>query len=282
MRRRLFIALLLSLLLVFALTNDESHEESEEADEYDNQEEESGEEEPNMDLLSDNYDEEEEQPQEEESSEQEEGEENEEEPKPTSVMEDWNEHMHDFIPSDMVTFELGGSDEETFVETIDTTPIEVKGAYFVTGSGESSNVDFLIVDPTDAILLLRSDKNEGVFYFNATKKGVHQFRFINKHYFETLKITLTLHVGSLNLEEEHAGGESSPLQNKLTGIKRSLNDFHVETKFSYKRSSGHLSTVQRTHGRLFIYSILESLVIICASLWQMHYIKKLLSNHRII
>ena len=57
-------------------------------------------------------------------------------------------------------------------------PSYVRGAYFVS-SDEKGKIDFYVVDPKNKTIQTKLDKREGLFYFNATKKGVYSFIFMN-------------------------------------------------------------------------------------------------------
>ena len=62
-------------------------------------------------------------------------------------------------------------------------PSYVRGAYFVS-SDEKGKIDFYVMDPKNKTIQVRLDKREGLFYFNATKKGVYSFIFwSNKVFF---------------------------------------------------------------------------------------------------
>ena len=42
-----------------------------------------------------------------------------------SIMDDWDEHMSDFEPSDLLTIQIGSRGEETFYENIVDVPSRV-------------------------------------------------------------------------------------------------------------------------------------------------------------
>ena len=81
-------------------------------------------------------------------------------------MEDWEVHMADFEPSDMLTIEIPNRGEEIFYEAILDVPSRVRGAYYI-GSGDKKTIDFWIIDATGQTFEKTQGKNEGLFYFDA-------------------------------------------------------------------------------------------------------------------
>ena len=62
------------------------------------------------------------------------------------LMKEWETYMNDFVPADLITFEISGRAEEEFFEEIMTVPSFIRGAYFVSSS-ESQDIDITILDP---------------------------------------------------------------------------------------------------------------------------------------
>jgi len=54
-----------------------------------------------------------------------------------TLMEEWEEHMSDFQPADLITFEILSRSTEVFFENIKVVPAIVRGAYFVSSSANS-------------------------------------------------------------------------------------------------------------------------------------------------
>ena len=54
-----------------------------------------------------------------------------------SLMEEWEEHMTDFQPADLITFDIFSRSKESFFEHIDIVPAIIRGAYFVSSSSNS-------------------------------------------------------------------------------------------------------------------------------------------------
>ena len=47
------------------------------------------------------------------------------------ILVEWEEHMATFVPTDMLTLELGAGEEVTLHEDATNEPLYIRGAYFV-------------------------------------------------------------------------------------------------------------------------------------------------------
>lgn len=78
------------------------------------------------------------------------------------------------------------------------------------------------MDPRGQRIINKYDRKEGIFYFNATKKGIYSFIFCNKKWANKKQVTFAVHTGNSTdqvLEEKHI----SPLQNKILSIEKKIN-----------------------------------------------------------
>jgi len=91
------------------------------------------------------------------------------------MMEEWDTHMSDFVPDDMLTVELQPREEISIHEDAPIESIYMRGAYFVNslpgGTKEDSAIDFFILDPNYQVIFSRRRHDEGIFRFNTTMQG---------------------------------------------------------------------------------------------------------------
>ena len=71
-----------------------------------------------------------------------------------AMMEEWDLHMSDFVPEDMLTFELNPKEEISLHEFVPEDKkgeiLSIRGAYFVNAPRSSEDkqlIDFFILDP---------------------------------------------------------------------------------------------------------------------------------------
>ena len=88
------------------------------------------------------------------------------------MMEEWDAHMSDFVPDDMLTVELQPREEISLHEDASKDPLYIRGAYFVNaapGTEKSDRlIDFFVLDPNYQVIFSRRKHEEGIFRFNTT------------------------------------------------------------------------------------------------------------------
>ena len=77
-------------------------------------------------------------------------------------MNEWDSHMSDFVPADLVSFEIYASSNFSFFEHVDVVPTKIRGAYFVSHTSNSEislevkSIFFInffkIIDPDDNLI----------------------------------------------------------------------------------------------------------------------------------
>ena len=196
------------------------------------------------------------------------------------LMKEWETYMNDFVPADLITFEISGRAEEEFFEEIMTVPSFIRGAYFVSSS-ESQDIDITILDPLKNVVYQKAKRKEGIFYFDAKRRGTYSFIFKNSKYLGKKAITFALHCGN-STDEVLQSDHLDPFETRLKGLQRSVKDFQTDQKFASLRQESHLKTVADANNYVFWFSLLECVGVIAVTSWQVYYIKKLLDNRRII
>jgi len=198
-----------------------------------------------------------------------------------SIMTIWENIMSNFVPSDMLTFDVPARKNEILFEDIEIQGTSIKGAYFVSSS-EDADIDFSILGPGNQVLFNRKGKQEGVFYFTPNDTGSFSFSFNNKKWVGNKQITFALHTGKALGEELVNSKDLTPMEAQLTDADRMLREIQTETRFAYKRQGTHYKTTESNHNKVFYMSLFESLTLLTVTVWQVYYIKRLLDNRRII
>jgi emp24/gp25L/p24 family/GOLD len=111
------------------------------------------------------------------------------------LMQEWEQHMHDFVPEDITTVIVEPRREVTFYEDAGDEPKYIRGAYFVGKSSTGSKqIDFFIVSPKNKVIFSRRRAEEGIFRFNTTGPGRYSFIFSNiKDRKSTKDVTIAIH-----------------------------------------------------------------------------------------
>lgn len=198
----------------------------------------------------------------------------------SALMEEWDTYMKDFVPADMMTFELPARAEEDFFANIDVIPSYIRGAYFIS-SRESKDINFQILDPANKSVFQKIGKPEAIFHFDAEMQGPYTFRFKNTKMLQSHMVTFALHCGN-STEEILTSEHLTPIEKDLLGVQTAVKDFQVDQQFASLRQESHHRTVAASNKNLLIFSIIESIFVVAVSFWQGFYIKKLLDNRRVL
>lgn len=114
----------------------------------------------------------------------------------------WAEHMHDFVPEDMVNFIIQDKTHTTLFETIrHDTPTTIKGAYYVKGGNATKYVSVLILDPKRNVVYMKKQAPQHIILFDTTVPGEYSFIFANLYCGQDVTVTMALHTYELAREE---------------------------------------------------------------------------------
>ena len=114
----------------------------------------------------------------------------------------WAEHMHDFVPEDMMNAIVEHRTTEALFEEINhQTPTTVKGAYYVLNGNKEKTVDCMVYDPNRELLYKRKGSAQGILIFDTTVPGEYAIIFSNQKSGVDLTVTLALHTYEEKKEE---------------------------------------------------------------------------------
>lgn len=199
---------------------------------------------------------------------------------PSGLVEEWDKHMEGFVPELLLTFPLAARSDEFFYEDIaEGPPVLVRGGFFASASEETSSVEFSITDPKGNIIFDKKDDAEGLFHFIAEKPGTYTFIVSNHKWMQEKMVTFALGKGNeTHLQPEHL----SSLEEHIRAIDKTLVDIQTESTYLWIRQKSHMKTVEGIHTRVLAFCVVEFLILVGISGFQVYYIKGLLSDRRIL
>lgn len=114
----------------------------------------------------------------------------------------WQEHMHDFVPEDMVNFIIPDKQHLVLFETIGhMVPTKIKGAYYVKGGSSSKYVSVMVLDPTRKVVYMKKQAPQHIILFDSSVPGEYSFIFGNFNSGQDVTVTMALHTYELRKEE---------------------------------------------------------------------------------
>lgn len=191
------------------------------------------------------------------------------------LVEEWDRHMEGFLPELLLTFPLGPRTDEYFYEDVTTPPVLMRGSFFASSKEETSSVDFQVTNPHGDVIYERYGEAEGLFHFLAIKKGTYTFIISNHKWMQHKMVTFAVGKGNeTTLQAEHL----DTVESHVGVIEKNLQDIQTESTYLWIRQKSHMKTVESIHRRVFWFCVVEFLILVGLSYFQVHYIKSLLSS----
>lgn len=196
------------------------------------------------------------------------------------LVEEWDKHMEGFVPELLLTFPLAARSDEFFYEDVpEGPPVLVRGGFFASASEETSSVEFTITDPVGAVIFEKKDEPEGLFHFIADKTGTYTFTVSNHKWMEEKMVTFAVGKGNeTHLQPEHL----ETVEDHVKAIDKTLVDIQTESTYLWIRQKSHMKAVESIHARVLAFCVVEFLILLGISGFQVYYIKGLLSDRRIL
>eukprot|EP00826_Nyctotherus_ovalis_P065102 TRINITY_DN9561_c0_g2_i2.p1 TRINITY_DN9561_c0_g2~~TRINITY_DN9561_c0_g2_i2.p1 ORF type:complete len:209 (-),score=23.99 TRINITY_DN9561_c0_g2_i2:202-828(-) len=104
-------------------------------------------------------------------------------------LEEWGQHMVDFIPSDMLAFEILAGRSRTIYENVKAAPILFRGAYSVSAE-DSYKLGATIYDPQGNIIFSKKHAREAIIYLFLNVTGTYTIVFENKNVMVVASVVL--------------------------------------------------------------------------------------------
>jgi len=186
--------------------------------------------------------------------------------------EDWVNNMNDFISQYVYIVPVPYKKEVDYYEIIKQVPCLMRGAFLnEDANSENDFIDFKIISPYNKVIFEASSIGE-IFSLNLTEKGVYKLSFYNKANNKEVYPTLIMNTGqNLVVEKENLSETEKKFDKIINFLIKNEQENKVNRGF---RKKGNESLV-RTNKYFFIFSLIETIVLIGVSAWQYYYLKHL-------
>ena len=186
--------------------------------------------------------------------------------------EEWSRRMNDYISQYIYIVPLPYKKEIDYYEMISQVPCLMKGAFLnEEANSENDVIDFKIISPNNTIIFQASSIGS-IFSLNLTEKGIYKLLFYNKVNKKEVYPTLIMNTGqNLIVEKENL----SKTEKKFDRIISFLMKHEQENKMNRGFIKKGKESLLNTNNYFFIFSLIETFVLICVSFWQYYYLKHL-------
>ncbi|RDW95163.1 endosomal cargo receptor Erp3 [Coleophoma crateriformis] len=173
------------------------------------------------------------------------------------------------VSATALTYKLVANEKACFY-----TDVENKGTkiafYFAVQSGGAFDVDYEVTGPQQKVILDGAKERQGDFVFTALESGEYKFCFNNEmstfaEKFVDFEIAVENEAAraSLPAKQGTTPEQTSALEESIFKLSGQLSTITRNQKYFRTRENRNFSTVRSTERRIFNFSIIESLMMIC-------------------
>ena len=186
--------------------------------------------------------------------------------------EEWSQNMPDFVGQYMYTIPVKKRTQVEYYENITKVPCKFQGAFFLDeAQSDQEKIEFKIISPNNTVIYQKTDV-ASIFSVEISEKGLYTLVFNNKYLNRDVRPSLVVNSGqNLVLERENL----SETENKLEKIMAFLLKYDQDRKLTRGFIRRGNEELKKTNKFFYVFSCIESIVLIAVSIWQYFYLKHL-------
>ena len=185
---------------------------------------------------------------------------------------EWENTMSDFISQYIYLIPVPYKKEIDYYEIITQIPCVMRGAFLnEDANSENDVIDFKIISPNNTIIYEASSIGS-IFSLNITQKGIYKLLFYNKAINKEVYPTLIMNTGqNLIVEKESLSETEKKFDKVISFLLKHEQENKMNRGFIKKRNESLINT----NNFFYIFSLIETVVLIAVSFWQYYYLKHL-------
>ena len=186
--------------------------------------------------------------------------------------EEWSQNMPDFVGQYMYSIPVKKRTRVEYYENITKVPCKFQGAFILDeAQSDQEKIEFKIISPNNTIIYQKTDV-ASIFSVEINEKGLYTLVFNNKYLNRDVRPSLVVNSGqNLVLEKE----KLSETENKLEKIMAFLLKYDQDRKLTRGFIRRGNEELKKTNKFFYVFSCIESIVLIAVSIWQYFYLKHL-------
>ena len=186
--------------------------------------------------------------------------------------EEWSQNMPDFVGQYMYSIPVKKRTQVEYYENITKVPCKFQGAFILDeAQSDQEKIEFKIISPNNTIIYQKTDV-ASIFSVEISEKGLYTLVFNNKYLNRDVRPSLVVNSGqNLVLERENL----SETENKLEKIMAFLLKYDQDRKLTRGFIRRGNEELKKTNKFFYVFSCIESIVLIAVSIWQYFYLKHL-------
>ena len=185
---------------------------------------------------------------------------------------EWAEKMNDFISQYILMIPLKINGVQSFFENITKVPSMMRGGYLLEDATKvTDKLSFYIIAPNGSVIY-NADTVYSFFNINCTMPGLYIITFNNKYMRREIMPTFFMNSGQNLFLEKKTLTET---ESKMDNITNFLKKYDQDIKLTRNSRGKNKRKLKKTNKYFFSFSIIETIVLICVSIYQYYYLKHL-------
>ena len=183
---------------------------------------------------------------------------------------EWNIRMKDYEGQYVYMIPLEKNKISYFYENITEVPALIQGAVIIDEKGDDI-ILFEIKDPFDNVVY-QNETHATIFNFTVETKGLYKISFNNKFSGKKISPTFTMNTGqNIFLQKK----DIDEKEKSLIEVIQFLKDTETQDKMKKSIQRKRLKEVRVNNRNFFIFSMIETIILVIISVWQYLYMKHL-------
>ncbi|TVY50849.1 putative membrane protein [Lachnellula cervina] len=172
------------------------------------------------------------------------------------------------VSATALTYKLSANEKACFFSNVENKGAKI-AFYFAVQAGGSFDVDYEVVGPNDKIIMDGRKERQGDFVFTAGETGEYRFCFNNEmSTFSEKFVDFEIAVeneerASIPAKQGTSPEQTSALEESIFKLSGQLSTITRNQKYFRTRENRNFSTVRSTERRIFNFSVIESLMMVC-------------------
>ena len=189
-----------------------------------------------------------------------------------NLKEEWTRTMSDYVSQYIYMVPVPYRTPVDFFENVTKVPCLMRGGFLLEeANSEKDVIDFSIIAPNKTVIY-QSESIGGIFNLNLTEKGIYTILFNNKVLHREVKPTIIMNSGqNLMVEKENLSESEKKLDSLLAFFQKFEQDNKLNRGFRIKGEK----QLSSNNTYFFVFSLIETIVLIGVSSWQYYYLKHL-------
>ncbi|TGO24390.1 hypothetical protein BPAE_0104g00210 [Botrytis paeoniae] len=182
------------------------------------------------------------------------------------------------VSATALTYKLSANEKACFYSNVDKQGAKI-AFYFAVQAGGSFDVDYEVVGPNERVIMKEEKERQGDFVFTATEVGEYRFCFNNQmstfaEKFVDFEIAVENEPrASIPSKQGTTPEQTSALEESIFKLSGQLSTITRNQKYFRTRENRNFSTVRSTERRIFNFSVIESLMMMCMAALQVFIVR---------